>query len=562
MEKLPSFPGSKVFTVGKVNVKVGDIVEEGQELFQVETKKGNRVIKAKQKGILSTLLVAEGETVQVNQDIYSLKEVNPELILENESNDISSNLSINGSFEEKKVDLIIIGGGTGGYVSAIRAAKAGKKVLLVEKNKMGGTCLNIGCIPTKSLIASSEQFEEACHSSDFGIEIEGSIKPNMAAIVERKNNIVEKLTGGVEYLMEKNQIEIIYGQARFENNKEILITNNIKTKVTFNNCIIATGSVVAIPNIPGIDSENILTSTEALNLSELPESITIVGGGVIGLEFAFMFRQFGVKVTVIEFLEHLLATMDYDISEEIERLAIEKGINLQLNSKVTSFSQSIDQQLITHFEKAGQVQAVVSDKVLVAVGRKPNIDNLGLENTDIVINEKTKGINVDSNMRTQVDEIFAVGDVNNLVQLAHAASKQGIIAVETILGEDNAFISSNTPSVVFTSPEIASVGLTEKAAKDQGIEYTVGRFNYEANGKALTVNRSEGFVKILKDTNDFIIGGAIIGADASTIIATLTTYVTSKMKVEQVENIIFAHPTTAEVLHEATLDLTLGAFHE
>lgn len=562
MEKLPSFPGSKVFTVGKVNVKVGDIVEEGQELFQVETKKGNRVIKAKQKGILSTLLVAEGETVQVNQDIYSLKEVNPELILENESNDISSNFSINGSFEEKKVDLIIIGGGTGGYVSAIRAAKAGKKVLLVEKNKMGGTCLNIGCIPTKSLIASSERFEEACHSSDFGIEIEGSIKPNMAAIVERKNNIVEKLTGGVEYLMEKNQIEIIYGQARFENNKEILITNNIKTKVTFNNCIIATGSVVAIPNIPGIDSENILTSTEALNLSELPESITIVGGGVIGLEFAFMFRQFGVKVTVIEFLEHLLATMDYDISEEIERLAIEKGINLQLNSKVTSFSQSIDQQLITHFEKAGQVQAVVSDKVLVAVGRKPNIDNLGLENTDIVINEKTKGINVDSNMRTQVDEIFAVGDVNNLVQLAHAASKQGIIAVETILGEDNAFISSNTPSVVFTSPEIASVGLTEKAAKDQGIEYTVGRFNYEANGKALTVNRSEGFVKILKDTNDFIIGGAIIGADASTIIATLTTYVTSKMKVEQVENIIFAHPTTAEVLHEATLDLTLGAFHE
>lgn len=562
MEKLPSFPGSKVFTVGKVNVKVGDIVEEGQELFQVETKKGNRVIKAKQKGMLSTLLVAEGETVQVNQDIYSLKEVNPELILENESNDISSNLSINGSFEEKKVDLIIIGGGTGGYVSAIRAAKAGKKVLLVEKNKMGGTCLNIGCIPTKSLIASSERFEEACHSSDFGIEIEGSIKPNMAAIVERKNNIVEKLTGGVEYLMEKNQIEIIYGQARFENNKEILITNNIKTKVTFNNCIIATGSVVAIPNIPGIDSENILTSTEALNLSELPESITIVGGGVIGLEFAFMFRQFGVKVTVIEFLEHLLATMDYDISEEIERLAIEKGINLQLNSKVTSFSQSIDQQLITHFEKAGQVQAVVSDKVLIAVGRKPNIDNLGLENTDIVINEKTKGINVDSNMRTQVDEIFAVGDVNNLVQLAHAASKQGIIAVETILGEDNAFISSNTPSVVFTSPEIASVGLTEKAAKDQGIEYTVGRFNYEANGKALTVNRSEGFVKILKDTNDFIIGGAIIGADASTIIATLTTYVTSKMKVEQVENIIFAHPTTAEVLHEATLDLTLGAFHE
>ncbi|PNY21257.1 Dihydrolipoyl dehydrogenase [Streptococcus parauberis] len=560
MEKLPSFPGSKVFTVGKINIAQGDLVEEGQELFQIETKKGNRSIKAKSNGRISQLLVTEGESVTVGQDIYELAASDTQTV----SSEILSKKEISTSKEiiNKSVNLLIIGGGTGGYVAAIRAAKAGKNVLLVEKNKMGGTCLNVGCIPTKALIASSELYEQAIHSKDFGIMIDGQIKPDMPAIIDRKNQIVEKLTTGVEFLMEKNQIEVIIGQASFINNTSVKIDSEQETIVTFEDCIIATGSVVAIPNIPGIDSKHILTSTEALDNRELPRSMVIVGGGVIGLEFAFLYAQLGVSVTVIEFMDALLANMDAEISKTILDIAREKGIKVYLESKVSAFSEAVDGQVITHFQEKGKEQFAISEKVLVAVGRKPNIEELALEKTDVTLNEKTRGILVDNHMKTVVDHIYAVGDVNNMIQLAHAASKQGMIAVENILGMASEFTITNTPSVVFTSPEIASVGLSEEATKAVGIDYKVGYAHFEANGKSLTLNQTQGFVKIIKDQTDTVIGASVIGPDASTLIATLTTYVTNKMKLDEIEQIIFAHPTTAEVIHEASLDLGLGAFHE
>ncbi len=560
MEKLPSFPGSKVFTVGKINIAQGDLVEEGQELFQIETKKGNRSIKAKSNGRISQLLVTEGESVTVGQDIYELAASDTQT----DSSEILSKKEISTSKEiiNKSVNLLIIGGGTGGYVAAIRAAKAGKNVLLVEKNKMGGTCLNVGCIPTKALIASSELYEQAIHSKDFGIMIDGQIKPDMPAIIDRKNQIVEKLTTGVEFLMEKNQIEVIIGQASFINNTSVKIDSEQETIVTFEDCIIATGSVVAIPNIPGIDSKHILTSTEALDNRELPRSMVIVGGGVIGLEFAFLYAQLGVSVTVIEFRDALLANMDAEISKTILDIAREKGIKVYLESKVSAFSEAVDGQVITHFQEKGKEQFAISEKVLVAVGRKPNMEELALEKTDVTLNEKTRGILVDNHMKTVVDHIYAVGDVNNIIQLAHAASKQGMIAVENILGMASEFTITNTPSVVFTSPEIASVGLSEEATKAVGIDYKVGYAHFEANGKSLTLNQTQGFVKIIKDQTDTVIGASVIGPDASTLIATLTTYVTNKMKLDEIEQIIFAHPTTAEVIHEASLDLGLGAFHE
>lgn len=560
MEKLPSFPGSKVFTVGKINIAQGDLVEEGQELFQIETKKGNRSIKAKSNGRISQLLVTEGESVTVGQDIYELAASDTQT----DSSEILSKKEISTSKEiiNKSVNLLIIGGGTGGYVAAIRAAKAGKNVLLVEKNKMGGTCLNVGCIPTKALIASSELYEQAIHSKDFGIMIDGQIKPDMPAVIDRKNQIVEKLTTGVEFLMEKNQIEVIIGQASFINNTSVKIDSEQETIVTFEDCIIATGSVVAIPNIPGIDSKHILTSTEALDNRELPRSMVIVGGGVIGLEFAFLYAQLGVSVTVIEFRDALLANMDAEISKTILDIAREKGIKVYLESKVSAFSEAVDGQVITHFQEKGKEQFAISEKVLVAVGRKPNIEELALEKTDVTLNEKTRGILVDNHMKTVVDHIYAVGDVNNMIQLAHAASKQGMIAVENILGMASEFTITNTPSVVFTSPEIASVGLSEEATKAVGIDYKVGYAHFEANGKSLTLNQTQGFVKIIKDQTDTVIGASVIGPDASTLIATLTTYVTNKMKLDEIEQIIFAHPTTAEVIHEASLDLGLGAFHE
>ena len=560
MEKLPSFPGSKVFTVGKINIAQGDLVEEGQELFQIETKKGNRSIKAKSNGRISQLLLTEGESVTVGQDIYELAASDTQT----DSSEILSKKEISTSKEiiNKSVNLLIIGGGTGGYVAAIRAAKAGKNVLLVEKNKMGGTCLNVGCIPTKALIASSELYEQAIHSKDFGIMIDGQIKPDMPAIIDRKNQIVEKLTTGVEFLMEKNQIEVIIGQASFINNTSVKIDSEQETIVTFEDCIIATGSVVAIPNIPEIDSKHILTSTEALDNRELPRSMVIVGGGVIGLEFAFLYAQLGVSVTVIEFMDALLANMDAEISKTILDIAREKGIKVYLESKVSAFSEAVDGQVITHFQEKGKEQFAISEKVLVAVGRKPNMEELALEKTDVTLNEKTRGILVDNHMKTVVDHIYAVGDVNNMIQLAHAASKQGMIAVENILGMASEFTITNTPSVVFTSPEIASVGLSEEATKAVGIDYKVGYAHFEANGKSLTLNQTQGFVKIIKDQTDTVIGASVIGPDASTLIATLTTYVTNKMKLDEIEQIIFAHPTTAEVIHEESLDLGLGAFHE
>lgn len=560
MEKLPSFPGSKVFTVGKINIAQGDLVEEGQELFQIETKKGNRSIKAKSNGRISQLLLTEGESVTVGQDIYELAASDTQT----DSSEILSKKEISTSKEiiNKSVNLLIIGGGTGGYVAAIRAAKAGKNVLLVEKNKMGGTCLNVGCIPTKALIASSELYEQAIHSKDFGIMIDGQIKPDMPAIIDRKNQIVEKLTTGVEFLMEKNQIEVIIGQASFINNTSVKIDSEQETIVTFEDCIIATGSVVAIPNIPGIDSKHILTSTEALDNRELPRSMVIVGGGVIGLEFAFLYAQLGVSVTVIEFMDALLANMDAEISKTILDIAREKGIKVYLESKVSAFSEAVDGQVITHFQEKGKEQFAISEKVLVAVGRKPNMEELALEKTDVTLNEKTRGILVDNHMKTVVDHIYAVGDVNNMIQLAHAASKQGMIAVENILGMASEFTITNTPSVVFTSPEIASVGLSEEATKAVGIDYKVGYAHFEANGKSLTLNQTQGFVKIIKDQTDTVIGASVIGPDASTLIATLTTYVTNKMKLDEIEQIIFAHPTTAEDINEASLDLGLGAFHE
>ena len=560
MEKLPSFPGSKVFTVGKINIAQGDLVEEGQELFQIETKKGNRSIKAKSNGRISQLLLTEGESVTVGQDIYELAASDTQT----DSSEILSKKEISTSKEiiNKSVNLLIIGGGTGGYFAAIRAAKAGKNVLLVEKNKMGGTCLNVGCIPTKALIASSELYEQAIHSKDFGIMIDGQIKPDMPAIIDRKNQIVEKLTTGVEFLMEKNQIEVIIGQASFINNTSVKIDSEQETIVTFEDCIIATGSVVAIPNIPGIDSKHILTSTEALDNRELPRSMVIVGGGVIGLEFAFLYAQLGVSVTVIEFMDALLANMDAEISKTILDIAREKGIKVYLESKVSAFSEAVDGQVITHFQEKGKEQFAISEKVLVAVGRKPNMEELALEKTDVTLNEKTRGILVDNHMKTVVDHIYAVGDVNNMIQLAHAASKQGMIAVENILGMASEFTITNTPSVVFTSPEIASVGLSEEATKAVGIDYKVGYAHFEANGKSLTLNQTQGFVKIIKDQTDTVIGASVIGSDASTLIATLTTYVTNKMKLDEIEQIIFAHPTTAEDINEASLDLGLGAFHE
>ncbi len=551
--KMPAFPGSKMLKVGKILVKAGDTVSENQELFLAESKKGSITVKAVSAGRIAEILISEGDEVAVGTECVRIETGVAETAVKVVENQPADKLS---------AQVLIIGGGIGGYMAAIRASRAGKKVVLIEKNKMGGTCLNVGCIPTKTLIASAHQYYNAVHADEFGIRIEGSIQPDMKKIIARKDAVVARLVGGVEYLMEKNSIQVINGSASFRDEKTVLVDGAKPYCITFDDCIIATGSSVTKPAIEGIDGDLIMDSTKALENEELPGSVTIVGGGVIGLEFAFLYRDLGVEVTVIEFLDRLVSVVDADVSEEILRIAREKGIRVELSSKVTAFRETINGTAITEFEKDGTRYAISSDRVLVAIGRKPNMEGLGLEHTGIKLNQGGKGIEVDEYMRTNVPHIYAVGDVNNRIQLAHAAGYEGMIAADHILGVSRAFDRAIIPSVIFTKPEIASVGMNRDEAGKAGIRFHEGVFHYTGNGKALSMNETEGFIRVLADEEDTIIGAVVIGADASTLIASLGICVANQLKVEHLENTVFAHPTTAEVIHEAALDLAGGAYHE
>lgn len=553
--KMPVFPGPRTSVVGKISVDIGDKVVKDQEIMQVETKKGNRTIRSLCSGTVKNILVHEGDTIENEQSLFIIEE-DKKAETEAEINTSAA------TAEEKKADILIIGGGFGGYMAAIMANKKGRKAVLIEKSDLGGTCLNVGCIPTKSFIASSEAYRKITEAASFGISFAGHAEPDMPKIVERKDKIVQKLRDGVSYLMNKNHIEVIKGTASFTDNSHVKILADKEYHYSFNDCIIATGSKVSKPGIPGIDLPVVMDSTAALSLEKLPQSITIVGGGVIGLEFAFMYANLGVKVTIVEFLDHLISCVDCDIADSILKIAEDRGIKIELSSKVTNFSQSLTGEAIVAFEKDGKQNYCVSEKVLVAIGRQSRLEDLALENTSIRLNERGRGISVDSHMETNVKHIYAVGDCNNIIQLAHAAAEEGMIAVKNIIGEKCEFDKSKIPSVIFTSPEIATVGLLEDEAKKKGISYKVGKFSYVGNGKALTMGETEGYVKIIKNEKDIIIGGSVIGADASSLIAPIALCVTNGLTDEAIDKTVFAHPTTSEVIREASLDLSLGSFNE
>lgn len=463
---------------------------------------------------------------------------------------------------KKHAEVLVIGGGPGGYVAAIYAAKNGKQVILAEKEHLGGTCLNIGCIPTKALVKSAEVFAEIKKAKEFGICLESEATPDMNAIMDRKEEVVKRLVGGVEHILKKNNVEVLCGTAAFTDDKTVKVTGEEEYEVTFDDVIIATGSKVAKVPIPGIDLPFVLNSTSALSLRELPKSIAIIGGGVIGLEFAFLYRHLGVEVTVIEFMDRLVSVLDSDASSEILRQAKKAGIKVSTSAKVTEIRTGEDGNAVVAYERKEKVNEVSCEKVLVAIGRSPEFSGLGIENTSVELLEKNRGIKVNEYMQTNVEHIYAIGDVNNLIQLAHAASHQGMTAVDKILGKEvEAFEKTTVPSVIFTTPEIASVGVSEDYLKEQGIPYTVGKFQFNGNGKAVTMGQANGFCKLIKNEKDEIIGGTIVGPDASTLIATVTLAVRNKMKDCDITHTVFAHPTTGEVLHEAALDLSIGCIH-
>jgi len=363
--------------------------------------------------------------------------------------------------------------------------------------------------------------------------------------------------------MEANQIEYIKGKAEVKDRETLTVSNkSIDATIKFKNLIIATGSKPVILPIEGADSEDILTSQDLLELTEVPSSITIIGGGVIGMEFAFIYNALGAKVNVIEFLPQVLNTMDEDVVEVIRETAAERGINLYEGAKASSIKTALDGMKIVEINKDNQVKYLVSEKVVMAVGRKANLESLDLEKLGVELNEKHNGILVDAHMRTSNPDVYAIGDVTNKIQLAHVASHQGIVAADNINGIESEMRYDLIPSAIFTIPEIGHVGLTEKDARSQNIDYVTGKFPLMANGKAQAMGETKGFVKLIADKGmRKIIGGTIVGVHATDMLSTISNIIASCMTIDNAAHVVYAHPTTAESIHEALLSLDGRGIH-
>ncbi|WP_427337988.1 dihydrolipoyl dehydrogenase [Caloranaerobacter sp. DY30410] len=561
VDKLPN--NSINCKIIRLHKKVGDDVKAGDILFDIEDNKSSMPIKSTVSGKIEDIKVKEGDIINVG-DILAIingEKVEPENTVVKNGFEYFGNL-LKPKKQEIESDITIIGGGPGGYVAAIQAAKMGAKVVLVEKDTVGGTCLNRGCIPTKSLVRSAEIYKNLKEAEKFGCYAE-NVNIDIKKVITRKNNIVNQLVKGIHYLLSKHKIQVISGAGKIQDKETVYVKKGMEeTIIKTKNIIIATGSKTSKLPIPGIDIENVIYSDEALELKELPNKLVIVGGGVIGMEFAFIFANFGVDVTVIEYLDEVLANLDEDIIKEISKIAINKGIKIYTGAKVEEIIKSEDGQCIVSFTKDNEKKYVTAEKVLMAVGRVPCFDGLDIEKLGIELNDNGKGIRVNDNMETNIPGIYAIGDVTNKIQLAHVASHQGIIAVKNIMGETCEMDYDCVPSAIFTDPEIAVVGVSEKTAEKEGIEIEVGKFPFVANGKALTLGESEGFIKIIKEkATGKIIGGAIIGPHATDLIAEVTLAIKNGLTAEQIVETIHAHPTTAEVIHEAALAVEGGAIH-
>jgi dihydrolipoamide dehydrogenase len=459
-----------------------------------------------------------------------------------------------------KADVIVIGGGPGGYVAAIRLAQLGADVILVERDKLGGTCLNRGCIPTKALLQSAETLEALQESSKMGIKCE-NVEADLPAIGKRKQRVVDQLVGGVGYLLKARKVRVLYGQAKFVTAGELTITDKDGgiQKASAKKIIIASGSKPALVPIPGIDGVNVITSNEALEFAEIPESLLVIGGGVIGVELGSIYAGFGAKVTVVEVFPEILPNIDGEIVKELEK-TLKRKMDIFTSSKVLSIGDKEGKKAVLIQTADGQERKIATDKVLVAVGRKPETDGLNIEG--IGIGTSNGRIAVDANFRTSVEGIYAIGDVTGGIQLAHAASAQGIAAAEIVMGHEPQVNLTIVPSCIYTSPEIAGVGMTEKQAQERGTAYKVGRFPFRANGKALTMGQGEGFVKIIAgEKTGEIIGAHIIGPRATDMIGELALAMKLEATAEEIASTIHPHPTLSEALMEAAHDCLGHAIH-
>ncbi|MCK7605768.1 dihydrolipoyl dehydrogenase [Geobacillus stearothermophilus] len=454
-----------------------------------------------------------------------------------------------------ETETLVVGAGPGGYVAAIRAAQLGQKVTIVEKGNLGGVCLNVGCIPSKALISASHRYEQAKHSEEMGIKAE-NVTIDFAKVQEWKASVVKKLTGGVEGLLKGNKIEIVKGEAYFVDANTVRVVNGDSAQTyTFKNAIIATGSrPIELPNFKF--SNRILDSTGALNLGEVPKSLVVIGGGYIGIELGTAYANFGTKVTILEGAGEILSGFEKQMAAIIKKRLKKKGVEVVTNALAKGAEEREDGVTVT-YEANGETKTIDADYVLVTVGRRPNTDELGLEQLGVKMTDRGL-IEVDHQCRTSVPNIFAIGDIVPGPALAHKASYEGKVAAEAIAGHPSAVDYVAIPAVVFSDPECASVGYFEQQAKDEGIDVIAAKFPFAANGRALALNDTDGFLKLVVRKEDgVVIGAQIIGPNASDMIAELGLAIEAGMTAEDIALTIHAHPTLGEIAMEAA-EVALG----
>ena len=460
----------------------------------------------------------------------------------------------------EEFDVIIIGSGPAGYVCAIRAAQLGLKVCCVDKSVLGGTCLNIGCIPSKSLLHASQAYDQTKSYEALGISF-SSVSFDLNKIMQSKNDSVKKLTGGVNFLFKKNKITHKKGFAKIINNNEVEISNNINSElVKTKNIVIATGSEPSIPSEVLIDEKNILSSTGALSLDKVPGHLVIIGAGYIGLEMGSVWSRLGSKVTVIEYEDHILPNMDREIATNFQKILIKQGFDFKLS---TSFNKVIkkNDKLSVLIENDGQTLEIDCDKILISMGRKPYSYGLNLKNIGVEMDKKGF-IQTNKKFQTSLNNIYAIGDCKNGPMLAHKASEEGVAVAEILAGQAGQVNYDAIPSVIYTFPEVASVGKTEEELKNASIQYKVGKFPFTANAKATVMQETEGFVKIISDyKTDEVLGVHIVGADAGNLIAELVVAMEFGASAEDLARTCHAHPTLTESIKEAALNVDKSSIH-
>ena len=457
-----------------------------------------------------------------------------------------------------KYDVAVIGSGPGGYVAAIRCAQLGMKTAIIEKyNVLGGTCLNVGCIPSKALLDSSHHYEDALkHFEEHGIEIPGDIKLNFKKMIERKASVVDQTTKGIAFLMDKNKIDVYTGMGSFKDATHIVISGEKEETIEAKNTIIATGSKPASLPFIKLDKDRIITSTDALSLKEIPKHLVVIGGGVIGLELGQVYGRLGSEVSVVEYMDRIIPTMDSAQSKELMKVMKKQGVKFYVSHKVSAVSKKGKEITITATDKNEKEVTFTGDYCLVSVGRKPFTDGLKAENAGVKITERGM-IDVNDHLQTNIKNIYAIGDVVRGAMLAHKASEEGVLVAEIIAGQKPHINYNLIPGVVYTWPEVASVGKTEEQLKEAKVEYKSGQFPMRALGRSRASGDTDGFIKILSDKNtDEVLGVHMVGARVADLIAEAVVAMEYRASAEDIARMSHAHPTYAEAVKEAALAAT------